>query len=134
MKKPNSMVQFITSCATVFDFGCDEIEILECIAHIRKQQLTKKLCVLKKWVILDVVIDNKPGVHFHESRCFSNVLCTGHVLFDFSARFPAGHRVLTSPLLELDYPCFFVTAQTVYLLVGNGFREQIDASVIQLIK
>lgn len=114
------------------EFGCANSEIFDRITLARKNNPNKGICVVRNWMILDCVYGDVPGAGSRISRNkkTSSLLYGGYVLFDLPQRFPDGRRILTSPLIALEPPAFFITLNTVYLLVGHGSRKKIKARTI----
>lgn len=114
----------------ISEFGCINSEILECIKYARKHNPGKGLCLVKNWMILDCVYGDVPGSRVKRNEKISSLLYGGGVLFDSPPRFGVGRRILSSPLVSLEHPGFFITTNTVYLLVGQGSRKKIKSRTI----
>lgn len=112
------------------EFGCTISEIFECIKYARKHYPDKGLCLVRSWMILDCVLDGVRGSRISRNENISSLLYGGDVLFDCPERFSVGRRILTSPLVALEFPGFFITTNTVYLLVGQGSRKKIKSRTI----
>lgn len=120
--------RIVSTSGKACEFGCVNSEIFECIKYARKNMPEKGICLVKHWMILDCVHDFARGSRIKEN--VSSLLYIGNVLFDSPPRFSPGRRILTSPLVALEYPGFFITANTVYLLVGEGSRKKIKSRTI----
>lgn len=120
--------RIVSASGKACEFGCVNSEIFECIKYARKHMPEKGICLVKHWMILDCVHDLARGSRIKEN--VSSLLYVGNVLFDSPPRFSPGRRILTSPLIALESPGFFITANTVYLLVGEGSRKKIKSRTI----
>ncbi len=112
------------------EFGCINSEVLECIKYARKRNPHKGLCLVSNWMILDCAYGDVRGSRISRNKYTTSLLYVGNVLFDSPPRFSVGRRILTSPLVSLERPGFFITTNTVYLLVGQGSRKKIKARTI----
>lgn len=112
------------------EFGCVNSEIFECIKIARKNNPNRGVCVVRNWMILDCIHGDVPGSRIGRNNKTLSLLYGGNVLFDLPPRFSVGRRILTSPLIALESPAFFITSNTVYLLVGQGSRKKIKSRTI----
>lgn len=122
--------RIVSAPGSACEFGCVNPEIFECIKYARKNMPEKGVCLVKHWMILDCVHDFARGSRTKGKENISSLLYGGNVLFDSPPRFSPGRRILTSPLIALESPGFFITANTVYLLIGQGSRKKIKSRTI----
>lgn len=122
--------RIVSAPGNACDFGCINSEIFECIKYARKHYPDKGLCLVRSWMILDCVHADVRGSRINRNENTSSLLYGGDVLFDCLKRFSVGRRILTSPLVDLESPGFFITANTAYLLVGKGSRKRIKYKTI----
>lgn len=122
--------RIVSTPGNVCEFGCNNSELFECIKIARKNNPNKGICVVRNWMILDCIYGDVPGSRIGRDNKTLSLLYGGNVLFDCPQRFTVGRRILTSPLVSLERPGFFITNETVYLLVGQGSRKKIKSRTI----
>lgn len=84
-------------------------------------------CLVKDWTILDLEITDEER-NILLSRGLKPVLLYAlHVVHDSRGRFAAGDWVRSSFQQSYDDDGFFITKNTVYVLLGDGNRQQITA-------
>lgn len=113
-----------------FDFGCKEFEVGGFTKLARNMYPEKGICIVSAWMILDLKKRRKAGGSPLMDGVSPCVLYSGCVELDFSLRFSRGRRVITTPVVDIKTPCFFITSNMVYILLGDGSREDIDLELI----
>lgn len=105
-----------------FLVGCDMSDIDQIVSSIHAET-NKPVCGVKDWLWLEETqAEGMPKVKIY-SR---------YVLFDEHRRFQEGYWVFTSLLHSLHKEWYiFETANTVYLLVGDGLRKSIGGREIK---
>lgn len=95
------------------------------VAHGKFAQ--HSFCLVKDWTILDLEITDEE-LNVLQSRGLKPVLVYAlHVVHDRRGRFAAGDWVRSSFQQRYDDDGFFLTKNTVYVLLGDGNRQQITA-------
>lgn len=113
-----------------FDFGCKEFEVRWFTKLARKMHPGKGICAVSAWMILDLKERRRTVESALLEGVSPSVLYSGCVELDFSLRFSPGRRVVTTGVIDLVAPCFFITRNTVYILVGEGSRKDVDSELI----
>lgn len=116
-----------------FEFGCKEFETKGFTKLARKMYPEKGICIVSVWMILDLKKRRKKGGNPLVEDVSQSVLYSGCVELDFSFRFSRGRRVITTPIVDMKPPCFIITLNTVYILLGEGSRKDIDLELIKAV-
>jgi hypothetical protein len=115
---------------TFFEFGCNESEIPQFVEISKQKFGRKKYCAVKDWTVWDLNI-NEDGVRLLANHgVMPSILYAKYVIDDSAGRFSIGNYVMSTPLVELADGCFFITRNTVYILVGDGTRKIVNPDLV----
>lgn len=123
------LLKLLATPGEPFEFGCAEIDTKNFFRVARKKYPKKGVCIVSTWMIVDFKCNGKVmGVD--EKLLCQTRLYGGCVELDLPSRFEVGRRILTTPVIAMVSPCFFITSNTAYVLSGEGFRKTISARKI----
>jgi hypothetical protein len=91
----------------------------------------KAICAVTAWVIIDVFDVDPAPIRASGKQPF--VMFTHSVLLHSSGEFQPGERVKTGYAVSFDGRGVFETKDTVFLLVGNGYRRSASIEVLDAI-
>lgn len=112
--------------SSYYRMGCDFQDLSLVMGAVRRDQ-HKPICVIKGWVWIEWVISNRKGLGLYADKQRLTKVYGRNVIMDEQGRFPAGNWVLSSYLHHYHAEKYvFETANTLYLLVGPGFRKTIN--------
>ena len=84
----------------------------------------KKYCLVSEWEIWDLEC-SKDELKYIEGQGDKPVIIYAHnIIEDQRGRFPPGGFIRSSFLREFTAPGFFLTGNTMYVLIGKGVRKQ----------
>lgn len=109
--------------------GCNESDVERLIALCENRHPDKGVCTVKKWTVVDIDYDDESKAWFHAKGLHPIVLHTNHVMWDKNQRWRPGSFATSSLLVNIEENCFFVTQNTVYLLVGPGNHKVISPAM-----
>lgn len=124
------LLKLVSRPGKPFDFGCKEFEVSGYTKLARKMYPRKGICVVSGWMILDLKERKKTVESALLEGVSPSVLYSGCVELDFPSRFSPGRRVITTGAIDLVAPCFFITRNTVYILLCEGSRKDVDSELI----
>lgn len=100
-----------------------ELTIEEAISLGESEAQNKPIRVVQEWIWADLAVSETEAKAL-EAQGFQPVMVYAHeVMYDSSYKFEKGFWVRTTPLLRFTPPCIFETANTIYILVGEGKRK-----------
>lgn len=104
--------------------GCD-LPTDEALALARARYAQQSFCLVRDWTILDLeTTDNE--LEALRARSLKPVMVYAlNVVFDSRGRFNPGDWVRSSFQLSYKKTGFFLTKNTVYVLLGSGMRQKI---------
>ncbi|NVZ75195.1 hypothetical protein HX859_09890 [Pseudomonas gingeri] len=104
--------------------GCD-LSTDEAATLVQGRFPQHSFCLVQDWAILDLETTYEELEALH-SRSLEPVLIYAlHVVHDSRGRFNPGDWLRSSFQLSYEEPGFFLTKNTVYVLLGKGTRQQI---------
>ena len=106
-----------------FKFGCDEGEFQEFIKIAKEKFPDKPYYVVRDWVLWDIQMDEPDSSDSEVTLANDVVLHARFLIEDSYGAGCYGHYRISTPLLEMLDPCFFVTRNSVYILAGIGSRK-----------
>ncbi|GJB79493.1 hypothetical protein RYH74_07850 [Pseudomonas sp. LSJ-87] len=87
----------------------------------------KAFCLVKRWIIVEIPpneVEPLPGG-------IAPMLVLAHeVIYDSRGRFVPGSWVRSTYAVSFQHPCMFETRNTIYLLVGDGYRKQASLELV----
>ncbi len=115
-------------------YGGKESELDYLIDTAQSKYPHKGVCAVKNWKWWNFDMD-KNGQKYFASRCVHpSIVYAKYVIWDKSNRWPQGSHVKTTLLCEFDAEYFFITKNTVYILVGPGTRKTVDPDLVASIQ
>jgi proteasome assembly chaperone (PAC2) family protein len=109
-----------------FEFGCHECDSENFIQLAKEKYPGKPYCLVRDWVVWDVRINESDMKAFEANSIKPIVVHAKFVIDDQTGRACYGHYRISTPLVEMSEPCFFVTRNTVYILTGRGTRKSVN--------
>jgi proteasome assembly chaperone (PAC2) family protein len=110
-----------------YEFGCHERDFEKFIQLSTEKYPGKPYCLVRDWVLWDVKTNDAEMKMFEENSIKPVIVHARCVIEDQTGRTSYGHYRISTPLVEMIEPCFFVTRNTVYLLAGSGTRKTVNA-------
>lgn len=86
----------------------------------------KPYCLVKDWVLIDVTLSASEQAAFGAKRYNPTFLYARYVVLDSRGRFQEGDWVRSTFELCYEPPGWFLTKNTLYILLGNGGRQTGD--------
>lgn len=117
---------FLSEKGEPSSLGCNESDLKKLIALCEEKYPDKGICTVKNWSVVDIEYDDESKAWFHAKGLHPTVLHTNHVICDANQRWRPGSFATSSLLVSMEENCFFVTKNTVYLLVGPGHHKLIS--------
>jgi hypothetical protein len=93
------------------------------------QASSKPWCAVSGWLLIDV--EGQVGAEPLPKPMLPLVMYAYCVHMHSSGRLGAGDSVLSGYATSLSHDGIFETAETLYLLLGNGFRKSAGARTVQ---
>lgn len=110
-----------------FEFGCHEIDSEKFTQIAMERYPSKPYCLVRDWVVWDMRIDDSELKAFEADSIKPVFVHAKFVIEDQTGRARYGYYRISTPLVEISEPCFFVTRNTVYILAGSGTRKAVDS-------
>ncbi len=112
------------------DFGCDEVNLANVIDSASLKYPNTPLCAVKNWSWWDYQITDDLRDNFDDAGVQPAIIYAEFLLFDERNRWPSGSIVKSTPLKVFEDGYYFVTRNTVYILVGQGTRKLVDPRLV----
>lgn len=122
--------EFLREPGELFEFGIDECESEKYVQIAANKFPGKPYCLVRDWVLWDVRVTNREVEAFKAMGIQPIFLHAKFVIFDETGRAERGYYRMSTPLVTLGDPCFFVTKNTVYILTGEGTRKPADQDAV----
>lgn len=107
--------------------GCDlPPDDAQALAHTRFPNLST--CLVRDWTILDLETTSDEMEALRDRGLEPVMIYALNVVFDSRGRFNAGDWVRSSFQLSFEDNGFFLTKNTLYVLLGKGARQRITVS------
>ncbi|WP_339496119.1 DUF6957 family protein [Pseudomonas sp. RA_105y_Pfl2_P56] len=107
--------------------GCDlPPDDAQALAHTRFPNLST--CLVRDWTILDLETTSDEMEALRDRGLEPVMVYALNVVFDSRGRFNAGDWVRSSFQLSFEDNGFFLTKNTLYVLLGKGARQRITVS------
>lgn len=113
-----------------FEFGIDEGASEKFVKIAATKFPDKPYCVVRDWVFWDVRVTDEEAKAFKVMGFQPIFLHAKFVIFDETGSAAYGHFRMSTPLVTLCEPCFFVTRNTVYILTGAGTRKPAEQKTV----
>ncbi|WP_394296138.1 DUF6957 family protein [Metapseudomonas furukawaii] len=121
MLPPKTFQPLLTGPAERVPALCPDEE--EGLRRVMRAYRGEPYCLVSKWVIVELDVEQAIIDKLHLDGLHPCVLFARRVIYDSRGRYSRENYVLTSPLKWLD-ECYFVTQNTVYVLIGGGERQR----------
>lgn len=110
-----------------FDFGCREDKSQNFVEIAKIKFPSKPYYLVRDWVLWDVQTDELELENFEVKMTNDVVVHAKFLIEDSFGSNCYGHYRISTPLVEMIAPCFFVTRNSVYILTGSGSRKAANA-------
>lgn len=115
---------------SAFEFGCLDTDSEKFIQLAIERYPGKPYCLVRDWVVWDVGVNDAELKQFEADSIKPIFLHAKFVINDQTGRARYGYYRISTPLVEISEPCFFVTRNTVYILAGSGTRKEVDVKEV----
>ncbi|WP_443694111.1 DUF6957 family protein [Pseudomonas sp.] len=89
----------------------------------RKRYKWMPLCAVQEWIILDAIVTDAERTKVAAAGCLPMFMFAHKVVDDEQRRFEPGHWVRSSMGTAFNDGFLFETRNTVYVLLGPGYRK-----------
>lgn len=122
----NEVADLLYRKGTLCDFGVDE-SVLPDMIELALARYPNKRAVraIRQWVWWDLDVSEENRCKFVEAGVQPAMIFATYLLWDNSKQFEEGWNVKTTPLVTFEENCFFITRNTVYILVGQEHRKTV---------
>mgnify|MGYP005825819715 CR=1 FL=1 len=110
-----------------------DLTLDEAIALGQSEAKKKPFRVVRNWIWADLAVSETEAKTMNEQGFQPVMVYAEDVMYDSSYKFDIGFWVRTSPLKHFTPPCIFETANTTYILVGEGKRKTTSVNAIMRI-
>lgn len=95
------------------------------IQHVQAQFPSRAYCVISEWIWVDFQASSLMVEGLALQGVTPSILVAVNVLHDSKDRFRSGRGIRTSLLVRYERPGYFVTQNTVYVMLGTGRRVRL---------
>lgn len=113
-------------------FSKYERQEIESVISDVKAVTPKPACLIAAWLIINLELNEKQlseltaaGINYGEKPC---VLYSRFLIADYRNRWPFGAHVFSTPVIGSPGEGLFETANTAYVLCGEGYRLSMDVN------
>lgn len=99
------------------------LSVQEAALTAQKKFTARPFCLVNEWMILDLEVDSIELNALHLRGLEPVVVYSLCVVQDSRGRYQPGDWVCTSFQIAFEAPGFFLTKNTVYVLLGRGKRQ-----------
>ena len=96
----------------------------------RKRYKWMPLCAVEEWIILDAIVTDEERAKVTAAGCQPMFMFAHKVVDDEQRRFEPGHWVRSSMGTAFKEGYLFETRNTVYVLLGPGYRKSASIEAI----
>ena len=107
-----------------------ELSLDEVVVLARKRYKWMPLCVVEEWIILDAIVTDDERAKVAAAGCQPMFMFAHKVVHDEQRRFEPGHWVRSSMGTAFKEGYLFETRNTVYVLLGPGYRKSSSIEAI----
>jgi hypothetical protein len=111
------------------DFGCSIDSARTTISRCREIFPDDPICLVSHWCWADVEISKSDEEYMTGIGKLPAFIYSQSVIVDEQGRFPPGHQLRSSLLVEFRENSIFRTKNTAYILVGPGVRMSVHIDV-----
>lgn len=101
----------------------------EGLRRVMRSYRGQPYCLVSKWVIVELDTEQALIDELSRDGLQPHVLFARRVVYDSRGRYGRENYVWTTPLKRLDH-CFFISQNTVYVLIGDGQRQKSSADLV----
>ena len=120
------MVDILYRKGAICDFGINESLLQVTVELACTRYPGKAVRAIKQWVWWDLDVSAKARRQYEASGIQPAIMFSTYLVWDSGDRWSEGWNVKTTALVSFEENCFFITRNTVYILVGNGYRKTVD--------
>ena len=102
----------------------------QALAHMESLRLNTGFCLVRNWIWLDLDVTDAQRTVLEKTGRQPVMIYAHRVIYDSAARWDAGDFVRTSPLHRFDEGFLFKTANTTYVLLGDGVRKRVALETV----
>ncbi|MEA1031569.1 hypothetical protein PSH61_19685 [Pseudomonas rhodesiae] len=110
-----------------------QLDVEDAIAQVKERYPGRSHCVVSDWVWLDLGAPEEVLQGIREQGKQPVMILAFNVLYDSLDQDISESWVRTQPMVEFSDSKFFVTAHTVYVLIGDGQRRQMKLSTVLMV-
>lgn len=107
-----------------------QLDVEDAISQVKERYPGRSHCVVSDWIWLDLGAPEEVLQGIREQGKQPVMILAFNVLYDSLDQDISESWVRTQPMVEFSDSKFFVTAHTVYVLVGDGQRRQMRLSTV----
>ncbi len=96
----------------------------EAVNYVLARRSQAVYCIVRDWVWIDLDMGEAQSTLLQHSGRLPVIAYASTVIFDSARRFDVGDFVRTSPLVSFEENFLFKTANSIYLLLGEGQRKR----------
>ncbi|MEE4340377.1 hypothetical protein V2J66_01990 [Pseudomonas alliivorans] len=100
-----------------------ELGLDEALKSARRHYKYLPLCAVEEWIILDAIVTDAERTKVAAAGCLPMFMFAHKVVDDEQRRFEPGHWVRSSMGTAFNDGFLFETRNTVYVLLGPGYRK-----------
>lgn len=100
-----------------------ELSLDDTLKAARKRYKWMPLCAVEEWIILDAIVTDDERAKVAAAGCQPIFMFAHKVVEDEQRRFEPGHWVRSSMGTAFNDGFLFETRNTVYVLLGPGYRK-----------
>jgi hypothetical protein len=125
-KKNGIDLNFLYSTEKTEITGIPESDIEKWKKRLISSRGNKKIRFVSKWIWWDIIVDNTSKKTLSNHGLKPVAIYSHNLIWDEKGEFSPGFSVKTSLLESFEEGFIFITRNTVYVLVGQGYRADIS--------
>ena len=133
MSSPNDAISdvigMLHSPGSDCDFGVDESHLSAMIDLARGRYPNRAVRAVKSWMWWDFEVSKAELARFVSIDVKPAMIFAHYLIWDSRGQWAEGWNVKSTPLVKFEENCFFITRNSVYILVGKGTRKPVDPNV-----
>ncbi|MFO1387703.1 DUF6957 family protein [Cellvibrio sp.] len=115
---------------TPCDFGIDDSCLPAMIELAFARYPNKAVRAVKDWAWWDLAISNESRPQYAAAGVQPAIVFSTYLIWDSREQWSEGWNVKTTVLVSFEENCMFITRNTVYILVGHGYRKTVDPQIV----
>jgi hypothetical protein len=92
----------------------------------------KPFCIVRHWMILDVMLPESTGQKIKAQGLEATILYAQSAVFDSQNKHAPGDSILSGYLRDFD-GCIFESKTTIFILAGRGARKHVSLPAVEAI-